>query len=419
MQHWRDVTQKEFPELLHLLPSADGIDLSKLDGGSTMIDTCNGARLTNTRIYEDIPGVVHSLFCHNHLRNVWVKNVLESLTDFLKAHLQDSLEEIAPEFRVSASFNSFAHAFDKMFSLCANYPKGYGELFRQWMKENHQGELLLHVERATGGRMDVCSMAALAIYWNRNYCLEFMEDILQFGGKRKDNILLNNLFVIQTSIEMISVTRLWSIFHLAIIMPMRWLAAKTHTLAQYNWGVISMGRVLDKLKLSLESTIMAEPELIHDESFMMGLMDTWKDELPPFKEYLKRQYEKKKTAYFESHGAKAVPLKELRKELFHPADQDNKASTPMLEKLALVAANAWVSELVDESKATSLFMSYLKGEMSWDICSDEVKQALLGEMAVNDLAESSFAGVTAMIQVYGRIDLNAAAAISDMNRNVF
>lgn len=38
---------------------------------------------------------------------------------------------------------------------------------------------------------------------------------------------------------------------------------------------------------------------------------------------------------------------------------------------------------------------------------------------MNDLAESSFAGVTAMIQVYGRIDLNAAAAISDMNRNVF
>ena len=184
MQCWCDVTQKEFPELLHLLPSADGIDLSKLDGGSTMTDTCNGARLTNTRICEDIPGVVHSLFCHNHLQNVWVKNVLESLTDFLKAHLQDSLEEIAPEFRVSASFNSFARAFDKMFSLCANYPKGYGELFRQWMKENHQGELLLHVERAAGGRMDVCSMAALAMYWNRNYCLEFMEDILRFGGKR-------------------------------------------------------------------------------------------------------------------------------------------------------------------------------------------------------------------------------------------
>ena len=40
-------------------------------------------------------------------------------------------------------------------------------------------------------------------------------------------------------------------------------------------------------------------------------------------------------------------------------------------------------------------------------------------MAVNDLAESSFAGVTAQVQVYGRIGMYEAAAVSDVDRNNF
>ena len=38
-------------------------------------------------------------------------------------------------------------------------------------------------------------------------------------------------------------------------------------------------------------------------------------------------------------------------------------------------------------------------------------------MVVNDLAESSFAGVTAQLQVFGRIVISSAAAISNMARN--
>ena len=66
-------------------------------------------------------------------------------------------------------------AFDKEFSLCANYPKGWGSNFRKWMKENHIGELLFNVDRACKGKMDVASMASIAIYWNRNYCVDFLD----------------------------------------------------------------------------------------------------------------------------------------------------------------------------------------------------------------------------------------------------
>ena len=43
---------------------------------------------------------------------------------------------------------------------------------------------------------------------------------------------------------------------------------------EYGWGYISMGEVLDKLKYDL-NMIVDQPELIHDESFMMVIMDTW------------------------------------------------------------------------------------------------------------------------------------------------
>ena len=40
-------------------------------------------------------------------------------------------------------------------------------------------------------------------------------------------------------------------------------------------------------------------------------------------------------------------------------------------------------------------------------------------MAVRNLAESSFAGVTAMLQVYGRIVVAHAAGVSNLARNKF
>ena len=121
----------EFPELVDLIPSPMEINMDKLDGGSVMTDTCNSAQKCNRLLASVINGTVYSLFCHNHLRNVWVKNVLLSLNDFMRAHLYDSLDKIAEELRVSPSFISFARAIDKEFSLCANYPKGHGAIFQE------------------------------------------------------------------------------------------------------------------------------------------------------------------------------------------------------------------------------------------------------------------------------------------------
>jgi len=76
---WRVVTLQEFPEMVDLIPDPTEITLDRLDSGSVMTDTCNSAQLCNRLLCAVVKGVIYSSFCHNHLRNVWVKNVLLSL----------------------------------------------------------------------------------------------------------------------------------------------------------------------------------------------------------------------------------------------------------------------------------------------------------------------------------------------------
>ena len=68
------------------------------------------------------------------------------------------------------------------------------------MVDNYSGSLLLHVERASGSRQDICVEGAGAVYWNRRYWLEFLDEQLRTPG---GNILQENLFIILSSCEMI------------------------------------------------------------------------------------------------------------------------------------------------------------------------------------------------------------------------
>ena len=59
----------------------------------------------------------------------------------------------------------------------------------------------------------------------------------------------------------------------------------------------------------------------------------------------------------------------------------------------------------------------MDGEYSSDGSSDKLKESLIGLMATNFLAESSFGGITTQLEVFGRLGLSHAAAVSDMQRN--
>ena len=62
--------------------------------------------------------------------------------------------------------------------------------------DKHPGYVLYNVERVQGSRQDMILEALLAIYMNREVNIELLDDSLRMPGKRRDNILTRNIFVL-------------------------------------------------------------------------------------------------------------------------------------------------------------------------------------------------------------------------------
>ena len=134
---------------------------------------------------------------------------------------------------------------------------------------------------------------------------------------------------------------------------------------------------------------------------------------------MENEFENKKSAYVGESKEKAFPLKELIKEMFSPENLDNQDSIDTLEKIAAIVTEALVVEMEDEKKTTYKYLSISGLEFSYQHCPEDFKKSMVGKMASNDLAESSFAGVTAQVQCYVRIGMSAAAEGSDVGINGF
>ena len=182
--------------------------------------------------------------CHHHLRNIWIGAIVIKIAKYLNNILSLDLANINFRYRVTTKMDAVLRAVDKDFSLPTNYPKGHGDQFKYWLHKYHPGVLLVAVERTSGSRQDLAVEGAAAIYWNRKYYVEFLNQRLKASG---ENILQNNLFIVLSCMEMISMSRIFAIFHLCISMPMRWLAGNTHKLQTSDWSIRSMGRVIDLL----------------------------------------------------------------------------------------------------------------------------------------------------------------------------
>ena len=425
LKHWlqrlHEVLKDKFPGCIHSIPSPDQIDIQKLgNGGCITTDTCNAARKVQSLFRELVPGST-TYDCMNHLRNVWFGAMEKEISKVLNVHLRACLEDIDPMLRVTASMSAIIRAVDKEFSLSANYPKGHGNLFLEWIREYHPGVLLLHVERAGGSRQDLCTEGSMAIYMNHPYYVQFLDNQLRKYRKDKPSLLQQNLFIALTSQEMIALSRLLSIFHIAVCIPFRWLAGKTHELKDHGWGPLSMSRVIDTLFTKM-SDLSNSPSLIENDEFMMNIFREYLDELPPFKKYWGIMFEKKMmsvVARSSKDGSKVVHMARLRKELFSTSSRTNAKTKDLFHGLAKTAAGTICMELLDESKATYKYTSQSNSEFSYKNCTLEMRTLQLGKRATNDEAESALGGTTAVVQRYGRIDLSSAAAMSDTHRNKF
>ena len=85
-----------------------------------------------------------------------------------------------------------------------------------------------------------------------------------------DSIMQRVLFILLRSVHMIAQLQVGSIFFLSIIVPMRWLSAKTHLLEHLKWGEKNMACAIDCVyKNSLK--IKERPNLILQKSFMLSI----------------------------------------------------------------------------------------------------------------------------------------------------
>ena len=98
----------------------------------------------------------HSVFhvagsCFNHIRNVWIGATEILLSKKVTQILVEELAVIPSHLWVKCDIGNVCRCVDKEFNFMANYTKGHGNEFHDWMRRYHPGELIMPVIHTLGG----------------------------------------------------------------------------------------------------------------------------------------------------------------------------------------------------------------------------------------------------------------------------
>ena len=110
----------------------------------------------------------------------------------------------------------------KEFHHGGRYYKGKGKEFLEWLKEKHPKKFLMLFERADGGRQDLEYDAAVAMYINVSYVIDFLHP--RVHAKGHSNVLEDFLYVTHKAVEYIAMMRANATVDLLLARPMRFLA---------------------------------------------------------------------------------------------------------------------------------------------------------------------------------------------------
>ena len=425
---WLDATIKLYPDRIDLhesIPSVTRLCISRLGLKSfTTTDTCATARklrrILNTSIQQiaqekglsEDEVIVFEADCWQHLRNVWFGGVSSAVSSYLREVLADDLNELPSIYRINLDIDDLFRCIDKEFSKTANYAKGHGSEFFWWMKEFHPDAYLFPVVRALGGtRQDLCVEGAPAVLMNLPYYLQYLHWRISATGGKSDNILQTKLYIMLRSAEVVAMLRVLSILHIAICVPTRWLAGKTHELKEYNFGYYDMGKALDLMETAFES-VLNDGSLIYDEEFMMNsIFAEISAEVDPFREYLQYVWvEKSGYTVAGPRDETVLPIDELRAALFYPTRADIMQTNDLCSELGVVCSVAFLKEFRDTTKATHNYLSSIDGQYSLKVISSDMREAGLGKEASNSTSESDFASAKQAVKDYGTLRLDSAAA---------
>ena len=111
----------------HNIPDPSSMNICKSGSGSALMsDTSNGARKTRRLIIDQVHEAVETLLkedsdfihvlefdCWNHLINLWIMGITNSLSTLLGNTLRKELDGIDSRLRVSTSIEAVLRAVDK------------------------------------------------------------------------------------------------------------------------------------------------------------------------------------------------------------------------------------------------------------------------------------------------------------------
>lgn len=207
----------------------------------------------------------HQVDCWQHLRNIFLAEMSSAQAAHVASELGAELQTFSVWERMSTDFSQLLRASFKEFHHSCRYYnnyKGKGRSFSVWLRETYPKDFSLHLERADGGRQDLDYDAAIPLYVDRKYFVEYLHEHVYANDHK--NILEDFLFVVFRSQQYVAMTRANAIIDLLISRPMRWLSGKSASLT--NWSPFSMGAVLDLveqffLRAQHDGSLFLDPEL--------------------------------------------------------------------------------------------------------------------------------------------------------------
>ena len=152
---------------------------------------------------------MHTIDCHDHMMDIWIGAITKHMSSYLNEILACDLDVIDFRYHVSTMIDAVLRAVYKEFILPDNYPKVHVDEFNHWLKLNHSGALMVPTARTLESRQDLAVEGAAAVYWNRKYYVEFLDEPPEAA---RDNMFQENLFIVLTSVEIIALCRLFAIF---------------------------------------------------------------------------------------------------------------------------------------------------------------------------------------------------------------
>lgn len=327
----------------------------------------------------------------------------------MKDELKAELDTFNSWERMSTDFSQLLRASFKEFHHSHRYYKGSGRSYTFWLRETYGAAFTIHLERADGGRQDLEFDAAIPLYINRKYFVEFLhERVFQKGHA---NILEDFLYVTFRSVQFVAMARANAIVDLLISRPLRWLSGKSSDLP--NWSPRSMGEALDLVE---QLFLRAQ----HDGSILLDAnLDLFRpiaDKQPLFDQWRRHSFEEE-TVLAADGVTKHLVWKLVRDELLIPVDATNaltRAKTIEYLEVQCAAALRKMHEpkLALHNKLTSQNGVYAVG------VSEEAHADMIGVHATNDeLAESVFGTYDMILRRCPGISMEAASAVAQSVRS--